>query len=188
MSKLDEAIAFAATAHADQLRKYSNLPYIIHPIEVMTICAEEGGMMNDEPALMAAVLHDVLEDTVVSELEIDHRFGAEVLYMVKELTDVPVSFGNRKTRKAEDRRRLGEAIPRVQTIKLADLISNTKSIVQHDKDFAKTYLREKELVLDVLTRGSPVLRRRAQKSLQHGQEELMAYHLSQKMPSIGPLS
>lgn len=170
MSKLDEAIAFAATAHADQLRKYNGLPYIIHPIEVMTIVAS---VEHDPNMLIAAVLHDVVEDTVVGAVEILRRFGPDVGRMVDQLTDVPHSFGNRATRRAEDRRRLGEADGRVQTIKLADMIANTRSIVEHDRNFAVVYLKEKELVLSVLTKGSEILQRRAQQSLQRGQELLL---------------
>jgi len=175
MSKLDEAIAFAATAHAGQLRKFSTLPYIVHPIEVMTIVAE---VEHDEAMLIAAVLHDVVEDTVVGLAEIQRRFGLNVAQLVYQLTDVPGSFGNRKARKEEDRRRLSEADARVQTIKVADLISNTSSIVEHDRDFAKVYLKEKELVLNVLLRADQTLLRRARQSLQRGQELLLRDHLA----------
>ncbi len=59
--------------------------------------------------------------------------------------------GNRAERKAASRERLSRAAGWVQTIKCADLISNTSSIVQHDPKFAVTYLEEKRLLLDVLT-------------------------------------
>lgn len=177
MSKLDEAIGFAASAHANQLRKYTNLPYILHPLEVMEIAATEGGLLGDEPALIAAVLHDVVEDTDVVYETINRRFGAEVTALVAFLTDSPLSAGNRQARKALDRQRLTLADPRAQTIKLADMISNTRSIVQFDPSFARTYLKEKEAMLPCLRQGSPVLQQRAQILLVEGQEHLIQLHL-----------
>jgi hypothetical protein len=56
-----------------------------------------------------------------------------------------------------DRAHTAEAPAEAQTIKLADLISNSKSIMEHDPAFAKTYLEEKRLLLDVMTKGDPGL-------------------------------
>lgn len=61
--------------------------------------------------------------------------------------------GNRETRKNLSRERLAKAPGWVQTIKCADLISNTGSIVQFDPAFAKTYLKEKQLLLEVMTKA-----------------------------------
>jgi guanosine-3',5'-bis(diphosphate) 3'-pyrophosphohydrolase len=66
-------------------------------------------------------------------------------------------MGNRAERKAASRARLAAAPGWVQTIKCADLISNTSSIVKHDPKFAVTYLEEKRLLLDVLTKADPRL-------------------------------
>jgi hypothetical protein len=65
--------------------------------------------------------------------------------------------GNRAERKAASRARLADAPAWVQTIKCADLISNTSSIVLRDPKFAVTYLEEKRLLLDVLTKADPRL-------------------------------
>lgn len=152
---LDSAIAFAALAHAGQKRKYTGEPYICHPIEVMTIVHRYH--RDDEDMLVAAVLHDVLEDCPVFPREIERRFGSAVLDMVVGLTEVPI-VGNRATRKAAERDRLAEQPPAVQTIKCADLISNTKSITQHDPKFAKVYLAEKRELHAVLTKADKRLR------------------------------
>ena len=61
--------------------------------------------------------------------------------------------GNRAQRKAASRNRLASASAEIQTIKCADLISNTASIVQHDAKFAEIYLEEKRLLLDVLAKA-----------------------------------
>lgn len=147
MSNIDSAIAFAATAHAGQRRRYRSVPYIVHPIHVMEIVAT---VTDDEDMWCAAVLHDVLEDCPVSEATIKRRFGKRVTEMVVGMTKVEVP-GNRAVRKAAERDRLGACNYEVQTIKVADLISNTGSIVKYDPKFAEIFLREKEQLLAVLT-------------------------------------
>lgn len=59
-----------------------------------------------------------------------------------------------------------------KTIKLADLISNSKSICEHDKDFAKVYIKEKELLLEVLTEGDPTLYAQAKDIVEKAKKEL----------------
>ena len=76
---------------------------------------------------------------------------------VRLLSDLEV--GSRVERKAYSRARLASAPAWVQTIKCADLISNTSSIVLHDPKFAVTYLAEKRALLEVLTLAHPALRR-----------------------------
>jgi hypothetical protein len=78
-------------------------------------------------------------------------FGEIVTAGVILLSDLET--GNRAERKAASRARLANAPAWVQTIKCADLISNTSSIVKHDPKFAVTYLEEKRLLLDVLTKA-----------------------------------
>ena len=68
-----------------------------------------------------------------------------------------IEEGNRATRKRLSRERLGSAPGWVQTIKCADLISNTASIVQFDPPFARVYLEEKHLLLKVMTQADPRL-------------------------------
>jgi hypothetical protein len=155
VSLVNKAFAFAAKAHGSQKRKYTGEPYINHPYEVMDIVAS---VPHTEQMLAAALLHDVLEDTDATEDQIRDEFGETVLELVKWLTDVSKpSDGNRAMRKALDRAHIAKAPAEAKTIKLADLISNTKSIVKHDKDFAKVYLNEKALLLKVLSDGDPML-------------------------------
>jgi (p)ppGpp synthase/HD superfamily hydrolase len=85
-------------------------------------------------------------------------FGGEVANLVEMLTDVSKpSDGNRKIRKAIDCEHTAKASPQAKTIKLADLIDNTKTIVAFDPEFAKIYLAEKRLLLDVLVDGDKTL-------------------------------
>jgi (p)ppGpp synthase/HD superfamily hydrolase len=152
---------FATAAHAavGQLRKYTFEPYIVHPAEVAGIVAEAGGT----PEMIAAAwLHDTVEDTGVTSELIRAEFGDEVATLVGWLTDVSrPDHGNRAARKAVDRAHTAAAPAEAQTIKLADLICNTKSIVAHDPKFAVTYLAEKRELLEVMTKGDPRLRERA---------------------------
>ena len=72
---LDEAIVFATHAHAGQVRKMANTPYILHPLEVASIIAT---MTGDENTMAAGVLHDTVEDCDVDPKEIKRRFGERV--------------------------------------------------------------------------------------------------------------
>ena len=129
------ARAFAAKAHEGQVRKYTGEPYIVHPVEVMEIVST---VTDDEEMLVAALLHDVVEDTAVTVEDLRAQFGDRVATLVDELTDKSrPEDGNRKARKAIDRAALAEASAAAQTIKLADMISNTRSIVEHDPKFAE---------------------------------------------------
>jgi (p)ppGpp synthase/HD superfamily hydrolase len=162
MDIIEKARVFATAAHAAaaQLRKYTNEPYIVHPAEVAGIIDNlEGGTKE---MVAAAWLHDVVEDTGVTIEIIRAEFGEEVAEMVGWLTDVSrPEQGNRATRKAIDRAHTAMASAEAQTIKLADLISNCTSILEHDEAFAKTYLEEKRLLLEVLTKGDKELYERA---------------------------
>lgn len=157
--QVQRAARFAAQAHGGQKRKYTGEPYIRHPEAVATIVST---VTSDPEVLAAAWLHDVVEDTHVSLAEIHALFGDRIAQLVSDLTDVSVpSDGNRAIRKALDRDHLAQASPEAQTIKYADLIDNTRSIVTHDPAFARLYLREKAALLAVMDRGDPRLRKQA---------------------------
>ena len=157
MHMVERARVFATAAHAavEQVRKYTFEPYIVHPAEVASIVAS---VPHTDAMVAAAWLHDVVEDTGVTIETIRAEFGEEVAELVGWLTDVSHAHdGNRAHRKAIDREHTAQAPASAQTVKLADLIANTRSIVKHDVAFAKTYLAEKRLLLEVLTRGDAVL-------------------------------
>lgn len=86
MKQLSKAIVFAAQSHAGQYRKDGKTPYINHPLEVMNLVVSHVEKPSDE-MLIAAVLHDVVEDTNVTISEIKHMFGVHVSRLVAELTD-----------------------------------------------------------------------------------------------------
>ena len=147
MHKIRRAELFAAAAHTavGQFRKYTGEPYYVHPREVAAIVQSAGG---DDAQVMAAHLHDVVEDTHITIEQIQFFFGDDVAALVEDLTDVSLPVdGNRADRIAIDREHTAQASLRAKMIKLADVISNTRSIVEHDQKFAKVYLEEMRLLL-----------------------------------------
>lgn len=178
MNMVDRAFIFAMAAHAavGQKRKYTGEDYFNHPVEVVEIL---GGIkyvpesMDVEETIVAALLHDCVEDTQVSIELIQSEFGMEVAALVAGLTDISKpEDGNRATRKEIDRQHTAKQSPACKTIKLADLISNSKSILQHDKEFAKVYLKEKQLLLEVLKEGDADLWNTANEIVIKGLKEL----------------
>ena len=166
MTIVEKARIFATAAHAAvaQLRKYTGEPYIVHPAEVVSILEPVEGVTHE--MLAAAWLHDVVEDTGVTLETVRAEFGDEVADLVGWLTDVSrPDHGNRAARKAVDRAHSAAAPAEAQTIKYADLISNSRSILEHDEKFAKTYLEEKRLLLEVMNKGDAGLYAEARKHI-----------------------
>lgn len=154
------AAAFAAGAHygVGQMRETlddPNVPYIVHPLEVADTVAGVAGISTE--AIIAALLHDVVEDTKVPIEVIRHMFGLEVAELVLDVTDVytPEAYPdkNRAERKRLEAERLSYIDPEAQTIKLADGLSNTPSIAENKPKFMPTYGPEKRAVWNVLVKG-----------------------------------
>jgi len=148
---------FATAAHTaiDQQRKYTGEPYINHPKAVVEILKT---IPHTTEMICAAWLHDVVEDTNVTIDIIKEHFGDLVAQYVDELTDISSpSDGNREFRKNLDLAHTANASNEAKTIKLADLIHNTSSIVKHDTGFAEIYLAEKRRLLEVLREGNKEL-------------------------------
>ena len=159
MNKILRAIEFAMKAHDGQTRKYTGEPYVMHPIAVSIIVAN---VIDDTEMQVAAILHDTVEDTDVTFQDIASEFGHRVFAMVRDLTDISKpSDGNRKTRKELDRIHLSTISDNSKTIKIADLIHNSSSILLADPSFAKVYMREKRELLKVLVGGDEGLHAQA---------------------------
>lgn len=166
--RYSRALAFCMAAHAavGQVRKYTGEPYAVHPIAVSGLIRTYVPDATEE-MLIAALLHDVVEDTQVSLELIAAQFGLLVASYVDQLTDVSKpEDGNRAARKAIDLAHTAAASPQAKTIKLADLLHNTSSIRTYDPEFAKVYLVEKRALLEVLTEGDPTLYRMAVEAAQ----------------------
>ena len=148
MSIAFEAMCFAREVHKHQKRKYTGNAYTDHLGEVAGIVAS---VPHTEEMITIAWLHDCVEDQGVTEGYLELRFGHIVAQGVMMLSDLEA--GNRAERKRLGRERLTKSPPEIQTIKYADLISNTSSIVQFDPKFAEVYLEEKRLLLEVMDKG-----------------------------------
>lgn len=175
MSDVLETIKnFADQCHGDQVRKYSKERYIVHPVRVMETCKE---FTQEVPVLAAALLHDVLEDTPVTETEIrtflerllDPRETDMTIQFVVELTDVYTKKNypvlNRRSRKKREVDRLSQVSGEAQTVKYADIIDNATNIFVHDPDFAQVFLNEGKALLKKMNKGNPVLYARAIKTV-----------------------
>lgn len=154
-SSLYRAAVFSFDAHGLQKRKYTNEPYIEHPIAVARLIRQ---YTDDENTLIGALLHDVVEDTPVNLATIYADFGAEVGNIVASLTDFPIDGTlNRIKRKALDRQRLASASSKAKTVKIADIINNAVSIVNYDPNFARIFLSEVDLLMEFLVGGNSEL-------------------------------
>ncbi len=126
---LDKAIKLAVDAHSGQTRKGTDIPYIVHPLETLTIV---GTMTNDEHILAAAVLHDVVEDTDITIQNIKDTFGEKVAeYVEAESEDKRAGQSEESTwkiRKQETIEHLKTASTQVKMITLGDKLSNIKSM------------------------------------------------------------
>ncbi|MFC7411149.1 MULTISPECIES: RelA/SpoT family protein [Hydrogenophaga] len=123
-----QAYRFADAAHLGQMRKNGD-PYITHPIAVAAMCTE---WKLDAQALMAALMHDVLEDCGVTKQEMIERFGAPVAELVDGLTKLDkLEFDTREQNQAESFRKMLLAMARdvrVILIKLADRTHNMRTM------------------------------------------------------------
>ena len=134
---LDEAIRFAARAHAGQVRKMANTPYILHPMEVAVIIST---MTDDENVMAAGLLHDTVEDCDVDPKEIKARFGARVAALVQSETEDKLSqrppADTWMERKEESLLMLRHTKDRdVKILWLADKLSNIRSFYrEHQKN------------------------------------------------------
>ena len=127
MSLLLKAALFAAEKHSGQRRKNeAATPYINHPIEVAEYLSRVGGI-EDEAILVAALLHDTIEDTDTGEDEIETLFGGDVLKLVLECTD------DKRLEKSERKRlqivNAPKKSPGAKQIKIADKSCNLRSIL-----------------------------------------------------------
>lgn len=170
-----KAIVIAAEAHADggQVRKYTGEPYIVHPIEVMNILIEHG--IHDSEILAAAILHDTVEDTLLTFDMIAIALGCEIADLVRDVTDVSrPEHGNRAVRKQLDLEHRARASPAGKCITMADMISNVRSIAAHDPGFAPKYIREKRAVLEVVAGGHALLAATAERTLAEAEVKISA--------------
>ena len=125
MNLLDTAIEVAASAHRDQLRKGTDVPYIAHPYGVGLILARAG---YDEEVIVAGILHDTVEDTDVTLEQVEEVFGARVAAIVRGCSE-PDKGLPWEARKRHTMEQLGTASNEVRAVTCADKLHNLRSIM-----------------------------------------------------------
>ena len=122
------AYDYSAHMHRDQ-KRMSGEPYVIHPLNVALIIAQ---LKLDVPSIVTGLLHDVVEDTGTSLVEVQNLFGAEVATLVDGVTKVSkITFQSREEKQAENFRKMIIAMAqdiRVVLIKLADRLHNMRTL------------------------------------------------------------
>ena len=155
--KQGKILEFVKIHHAEQKRKYTGEPYYSHLLNVAEILHKN---VNLPLAVEAALCHDLFEDTNCTHQELtlflndigyDTNESELITSLTIDLSDVYTHTAfpnlNRAERKALEVIRMSKNGYTAQTVKYADLIDNAKSIIAHDKKFAKVYLNEKRDIL-----------------------------------------
>lgn len=169
---LNRAYVYAMRAHGNQKRA-SGAPYISHPLEVAAILTD---LKLDDATIVAALLHDTIEDTETTREEIDRLFGPAIGNLVEGLTKIQkLDLVSKKAAQAENLRKLLLAIAddvRVLLIKLADRLHNMRTL--HHMAEAKR-ARIAEETLDIY---APLAGRMGMQDLREELEDLAFRHFS----------
>lgn len=169
--KIEKAYRLADEAHKDQ-RRVSGVPYILHPTSVACILADLG---MDTDSIVAALLHDVVEDTPTTIDEITGIFGSNVAHLVDGVTKIgKIAYTTREERQAENVRKMLIAMAsdiRVIIIKLADRLHNMRTI-----DCMKEQKR-RDIALETMEVFAPIAHRLGIKAIKDEMEDLSLQYL-----------
>jgi (p)ppGpp synthase/HD superfamily hydrolase len=122
----ERALKIAVTAHAAQVRKSDGSPYVVHPVMVSRLVEKAGG---SEAAVVAALVHDVLEDTAVTEVELRAVLGDAVVDIVAGVSeDQSLEWEARKEKYIE---RVASSSDDTKLVSVADKIHNAYSLLEH---------------------------------------------------------
>lgn len=185
-----DALEFAAGRHRDQRRKgHDASPYINHVIRVARLLADAG--VRDPALLCAAALHDTIEDTETTPLDLERRFGAEVRSLVEEVTD------DKRLPKAERKRLQVERAPglsvQAKQLKIADKIANIEDIaaippIDWSLRRRREYLAWAEAVVAGCRGANPGLEARWDRTLGEAKRRLDAEEKAVRPSSSGRVS
>ncbi len=152
--RLAKAYEFGKNAHNGQFRKDGVTEYFNHPIEVSIILSE---IIPDEDSIVAALLHDTIEDTKVTREEIDSAFGTDVMKLVDGVTKLAnVTFETKKALQAESMRKMLIAMSsdfRVILIKLADRMHNMRTLMHMPEN------KQRDIAEETLNIYAPIAHR-----------------------------
>ncbi len=163
---LFEAVAFAARAHRNHLRKDKETPYFSHPVRVCLVVRHVFGF-DDPRMLAAALLHDTIEDTTTDYDDIVERFGPDVARWVAAVSkDSRMPF---EEREEAYRRALGAAEWQAKVVKLGDLYDNIGDCKHFSRDQQRKTAEKSRGYLDAVRDGLP---REAEKAVQLVEQRL----------------
>lgn len=171
-SKLLQAIEFSAYKHRSQRRKDKNTPYINHPISVARMIWEIG-KIRDVDIIIAAILHDTVEDTDTTFEELRETFGERVEKLVREVSDdKSLPKETRKRLQVEHAERISDA---AKIIKIADKISNMRDLYKNPPkgwplQRKRDYLLWARDVVDKMRGVNPALEKEFDRVLEEGLE------------------
>jgi guanosine-3',5'-bis(diphosphate) 3'-pyrophosphohydrolase len=173
--RLLKALSFAADKHRFQTRKDSaGTPYINHPIDVALTLVEIGGEQGSD-LLVAAILHDTIEDTETSPDEIERLFGKSVLDIVLEVTD-DKTLPKAQRKQLQVTQASGKS-QNAKKLKLADKLCNVNDIIHHppgdwNVERKLKYFDWAESVLEGLANANPKLEQKLSESIATGRKSL----------------
>lgn len=148
MTRLEQAKIWATEAHEGQFRKFSDTPYIVHPLDVAALVKKYGG---DENQQIAAICHDVVEDCDRTIEDVTLLFGADVAYLVTGMTKTydDDATGAEKSASECARFKLIDD-ERILLIKIADIYSNLRTIEDTPLSFRKGFIKGKHQLFMVI--------------------------------------
>jgi GTP pyrophosphokinase len=168
---LRRAYVFSALAHKGQVRQ-SGQPYLVHPLEVAYFLAD---LRLDPAAIIAGLLHDVVEDTLTTVEKIEGLFGPEVAHLVEGVTKIgAIPFSSSEARQAENFRKMLLAMVddiRVVLVKLADRLHNMRTLAAMSDD------RRQRTAQETLDIYAPIANRLGMSRLKNELEDLAFQYL-----------
>jgi GTP pyrophosphokinase len=171
LSHVREAFDFARLAHGDQKRK-DGTPFITHPLAAAEIIAE---MSLDEESIIAALLHDTVEDTGITHEDIEKKFGTEVAELVEGVTKLTrVTYSNKEDEQMENLRKMLIAMAkdiRVILIKLADRLHNMRTLEYQSEE------KQREKALETMEIYAPIAHRLGMQKIKWELEDLSIMRL-----------
>ncbi len=168
---INKAYELASEAHGDQ-RRVSGVPYILHPTSVACILVELG---MDSESIVAALLHDVVEDTEVTIEEISKTYGKDIAHLIDGVTKLKkIPYSNREIRQAENVRKMFIAMSddiRVIIIKLADRLHNMRTIACMREQ------KRRDIALETMEVFAPIAHRLGIRAVKEEMEDLSLRYL-----------
>ena len=177
-----ELFDFVKDHHGEQKRKYSNAPYWTHLLAVAEIV---NGYSGIELGIEIALCHDLLEDTKCTSEDLEayllsHFYNPEetqiivrdVIHLTDQYTHEAYPDKNRAERKKLEAERLIGITANAQSVKYADVIDNTSSIVKNDPGFARVYIKEIAAKIHQMNKGNQKLYKRCLESVDQAVKEL----------------